>query len=66
MDPQWFEPSQLRFPGGVPGLGAAYGRFIVKAPAGTQVTLRWRSQKAKAIETTLRLGEQVLPAAGAK
>lgn len=66
MDPQWFEPSQLRFPRGVPGLGAAYGRFLVKAPAGTPVTLRWKSQKAKSIETTLRLGEQVLPAAGAK
>lgn len=66
MEPQYFQPADLRFARGVPGLGAAHARFIVKAAPGTTVTLRYAAQKAKAIETTLRLGEQVLPAAGVK
>lgn len=66
MEPQYFQPADLRFARGVPGLESVHARFIVKAAPGATVTLRWTAQKAKAIETTLRLGEQVLPAAGAK
>ena len=66
MEPQWFRPAELRFPRGVPGQGSVHARFLVKAAAGTAITLRWTSQKAKAIESTVRLGEQALPAAVAK
>ena len=63
--PQGFRPSELRFPRGVPGHGSAAARFLVQAPAGTPVTVRWTAQKAKDVEATVALGAS-LPEATAK
>jgi hypothetical protein len=36
----------------------------VKGSAGTAITLAWNAEKAKRIESALKLGESTLPAAG--
>jgi len=61
IDPQAAEPARVRFEHGVPGLGSSYARFFVKGTAGTPVTVRWNAQKARAVQATVKLGEQ-LPA----
>ena len=62
IDQQPAEPARLRFERGVPGLGSSYARFFVKGAAGTPVTVKWNAQKAKGVQATVKLGEQ-MPAA---
>ena len=61
FDPQPFRAHALRFPQGVPGHGSVAARFLVTGQRGAPVTLRWTSEKATDIETTVRLGESTLP-----
>ncbi len=61
FDPQPFRAHALRFPRGVPGHGSSAARFLVTGERGTPVTLRWTSEKAADIETTVRLGESTIP-----
>lgn len=65
FEPQAFRPEAVRFPDGVPGLGRACVRFLVRGERGTPVTVRWTAQKAKDVEATARLGEPA-PQAAAK
>ena len=65
FEPQAFRPEAVRFPDGVPGLGRACVRFLVRGERGTTVTVRWTAQKAKDVEATARLGEPA-PQAAAK
>jgi hypothetical protein len=65
MELQGFVPASLRFERGVPGQGSVAARFLVKGTAGTPITLAWNAEKAKRIESTLKLGESTLPAVGA-
>jgi hypothetical protein len=65
LDPQGFQPATLRFERGVPGQSSVAARFLVKGSAGTAITLAWNAEKAKRIESTLKLGESTLPLAGA-
>ena len=52
-----FLPATVRVPGGVPGHGSVTVRFLVEGKAGQPVTFRWRAEKARDLEATLRLGE---------
>ena len=65
MELQGFVPASLRFERGVPGQGSVAARFLVKGTTGTPITLAWNAEKAKRIESTLKLGESTLPAVGA-
>jgi hypothetical protein len=49
------EPARLRVDDGIPGQGQRNFRFLVAAPAGTEVTLRYTAQKAADIATTVTL-----------
>lgn len=52
-----FEPERLLLPDGVPSRGTALVRVYVEAPAGTEVTLAYRSARARDLVRTLRLGD---------
>jgi hypothetical protein len=64
LDPQGFQPATLRLERGVPGQSTVAARFLVKGSAGTPITLAWSAEKAKRIESSLKLGESTLPTAG--
>ena len=65
IDPQGFVPATLQFEHGVPGQASVAARFLVKGIAATPITLAWNAEKAKRIETTIKLGESTIPQAGA-
>ncbi|MEI6475583.1 MAG: M14 family metallopeptidase [Planctomycetota bacterium] len=65
IDPQGFLPATLQFEHGVPGQASVAARFLVKGIAATPITLAWNAEKAKRIETTIKLGESTIPQAGA-
>lgn len=50
------EPGRVRLPGGVPGQGSIVHRFLVRGDSGEELTLRYRAEKARDIETTVELG----------
>lgn len=52
-----FEPARVRLDIGVPGRGAVIHRFFVRAADDSEVTVRFSSEKAADIETTIRLSE---------
>jgi len=49
------EPRVVRFERGVPGLGAIHARWIVQAPAGSELRLRFESQKGGVLNRSLVL-----------
>ncbi|MCA9284281.1 MAG: hypothetical protein KDA22_03635 [Phycisphaerales bacterium] len=50
-------PERLRVESGIPGQDESYFRFIVEGDAGATLTLRYEAEKARNIETTVRLEE---------
>lgn len=52
-----FEPARVRLDAGVPGRGAVIHRFFVRGEDGSEVTVRFSSEKAADIETVIRLEE---------
>jgi hypothetical protein len=57
MTPTEHRPARILDDRGVPGRGYRVFRFIVKAPRGSEILLRYEAQKARDIERSLRLGE---------
>jgi hypothetical protein len=55
------EPARLRVERGIPGLGSTVFRFIVRAAEGSQVRLRYESQKATPMQLELTLRESATP-----
>ncbi|MAY74024.1 MAG: peptidase M14 [Phycisphaerae bacterium] len=52
-----FEPGRVQLAGGVPSRGVVAHRFIVEAPEGARVTLRYVAEKASDLERVITLGE---------
>lgn len=55
MNETRFEPHRVRLDAGVPGRGSIVHRFFVEADEGTEITVRYAAEKARDIETTVRL-----------
>jgi hypothetical protein len=51
------EPHRMQVNQGIPGRGTTIFRVLVTGAAGDEVTLRYISERARDIETTVRLGE---------
>lgn len=53
-----FEPARVRLDAGVPGRGAVIHRFLVRGADASEITVRFSSEKAADIETTIRLEDR--------
>lgn len=62
FEAQDFRPAELRVERGVPGQGSLAARFLVTGAEGTPITLKYTAEKAKAIETSVKLGESTIKA----
>ncbi|MEM0983863.1 MAG: M14 family metallopeptidase [Planctomycetota bacterium] len=49
------EPGRVQLPGGVPGEGSVIHRFLIEAPEGTRLTLKYTAEKAMNQEMTVEL-----------
>jgi hypothetical protein len=55
------EPGRVQVEGGIPGRSGVIFRFYLRGPEGGKVTLRYSSDKAKAIEQSIELREKTEP-----
>lgn len=62
MTPVRHEPGRIQLPGGVPGRSGVIHRFLIAAPEGATARLRYESDKARTIETSVELRAE--PAGG--
>jgi len=61
IDPIQHEPWRVQLPGGIPGKGRRLFRFYVTGNEGDDVVFTYTSQKAKTVETTVKLKETAKP-----
>ncbi len=59
MDPVRAEPGRVQVAEGIPGQGRRLMRFVVAAPEGAEVTLRYDAEKARTIEERVELTERL-------
>jgi len=57
LDAVRYEPDRLQVDGGIPSEGRRSFRFVVSGPEGVAFEIRYGSEKARDIETTILLEE---------
>jgi hypothetical protein len=58
LDPVRHEPERIQLPGGVPGRGGVIYRYFISGPEGATVRFHYQAEKARDVETEVRLRAQ--------